>query len=150
MATKKTVKKAKKEAAPKATKKAVKKKTAAKKKTAKPASEAKKKTTKKAATKKTTAKKVAKKSAAGKTKVTAKVDVGWGNSLFVRGDGPGLSWDEGVLMECSNSNSWLWETSSAKADFTVKFLINDDHWSSGDNLEVKAGKSQTTIPEFFG
>jgi hypothetical protein len=93
--------------------------------------------------------KVTAKKSAGDTKLTAMVDVGWGNSLYIRGDAPGLSWDKGTLMTCKSSNSWQWATNTATDDFAVKFLINDDHWSSGEDFKVKAGKSQTVEPSFF-
>jgi hypothetical protein len=30
------------------------------------------------------------------TTIEAKIDVGFGNNLFVRGEGPGLSWEKGT------------------------------------------------------
>jgi hypothetical protein len=34
-----------------------------------------------------------------RTVIIAKFDVGHGNALYIRGDGNGLDWDKGVLME---------------------------------------------------
>ncbi len=47
--------------------------------------------------------------AASLTVINAKVDVGFGNSLFVRGEGPGLSWSKGLPM--TNVGSELWTLS---------------------------------------
>src|SRR5690606_12500637 len=35
------------------------------------------------------------------TVIVAKIDVGFGNALYLRGDGPGLSWSKGVPMDCA-------------------------------------------------
>src|SRR5262245_18623488 len=40
------------------------------------------------------------------TTITARYDVGFGNSLFIRGEGPGLSWDQGITMECLGNDLW--------------------------------------------
>src|SRR4030095_613806 len=34
------------------------------------------------------------------TILEAKIDVGYGNTLFIRGEGPGLSWAQGTPMTC--------------------------------------------------
>src|SRR6266850_556537 len=51
------------------------------------------------------------------TTVTAKIDVGYGNALYIRGEGPGLRWDQGTLMTCVGDNAWaisLGESARAK------------------------------------
>ena len=54
------------------------------------------------AVKKTTARPAVKKAAPKVvvTTITALVDVGFGNTLYLRGEGPGLSWEKGVPMKC--------------------------------------------------
>src|SRR5262245_27675864 len=42
------------------------------------------------------------------TQVVARVDVGWGNTLIIRGDGAGLTWSKGVPMNCFNGSTWVW------------------------------------------
>lgn len=134
MATKKAAKKAVKKTA---TKKAVVKKVAAKKVATKKAV---KKTAKKSAS-------VAKKSAAPLTTVIAKVDIGWGNNLYLRGEGGGLSWDKGTLMDCVDGD-WTWSTASASDGLVFKFIINDDIWAEGENLTVAAGGTSVSSPTF--
>ncbi len=136
-------------------------KTAAKKATAKKASakvakkaapkKAASKVAKKAAVKKTPAKKAAKKAAASKgskTVIEAITDIGFGNLLYIRGDAPGLSWKNGVPMDCKGSNSWSLSLSDVKSSFEFKVLINDIHWAVGGNEIAKPGVTNTTEPSF--
>lgn len=147
--------------AKKATKKAAVKKSAVKKeaatKTAAKKAAVKKTAVKKTAVKKTAAKKAAapkkaaKKPASAKvitTTIVAKIDVGFENTLVIRGDGPGLSWDSGVTMENLGPDTWQWSTTKANNEFEVKFLVNDDTWCDGENLVVKPGSSVGITPAF--
>jgi len=122
--------------------------------------------TKKTVTKKTTAvkenavKKVAAKKTAKVTKkapatspcdltmIIAKVDAGWGNSVYIRGNGAGLNWEKGVLMQCVGDNEWLWEKKSVKSNFEFKFVLNDEVWAVGENVIGKAGEIHTYHPTF--
>ena len=142
MAKKTTVKKAvKKVAAKKATKKVAVKKAATKKVPAKKA--AKKVATKKAApAKKAPAKKVE------KTSIIARVDVGFGNSLYVRGEGAGLSWDKGVQLDNVSPYEWAFSSTQAKGEVTFKFLINDEIWAEGENITVAPGGTSISSPVF--
>ena len=154
-----------KKAAKKATKKTATKKTSVKKVAAKKAP-SKKVAVKKAGVKKTAAKKVVKKVAAKKaskkvavkksarkskdaTVIVARVDVGFGNSLFVRGHGGGgLSWDKGIELENVGPFEWTFATDDVKDDITYKLLINDSLWAEGENETVKKGEHSETTPAF--
>ena len=144
MAIKKTTKKAAKKVSAKKTpaKKAA-KKTAAKKAVKKPV---KKVAAKKVPAKKAAPAKSAKKSS--KTTIIANVDVGFGNSLFIRGEGAGLSWNKGTPLENVSPYEWAFSSTSAKKEVTFKFLINDETWADGDNLTVSAGGSSVSSPSF--
>jgi len=83
-----------------------------------------------------------------RTTVTARVDVGFGNDLFIRGEGAGLSWDKGVLMDNVSPYEWVWKTTRAKSDVEFKFLINDEQWADGDNLTVSPGGASISTPTF--
>ncbi len=135
----------------KAAKKTAVKKTAAKKTVAKKA--ATKTATKKVAATKTPAKKASAKKVATqqptKTTIIANVDVGFGNSLYIRGEGAvGLSWDKGMALENVSPYEWVFTTTSAKNTVTFKFLINDEAWAEGENLSVKAGGTSVSSPIF--
>lgn len=82
------------------------------------------------------------------TIITARIDVGFGNVLFIRGEGPGLTWDKGVPMECKGADEWSWSSSSSASSFPYKFLINDDIWSDGDDYIAVPNKPNVVIPNF--
>jgi hypothetical protein len=139
MAKKPTTKKAvKKVAAKKATKKVVAKKAPAKKVSPKKAP-AKKIVAPKA---KSPTKK------ALKTSIIARVDVGFGNQLYIRGTGADLSWEKGLPLENVSAYEWAFATTKAKSDVTFKFLINDELWAEGDNVTVARGGSSISSPVF--
>lgn len=97
---------------------------------------------KKAPVKKVVAKKVV------TTTIIANVDVGFGNSLYIRGEGAGLSWDAGTLLENVSPYEWSFTTTKASDEVTFKFLINDENWSEGDDLVVAAGGTSVSAPVF--
>ena len=61
----------------------------------------------------------------GLTRVVVTAYIGIGNRLFVRGDGPGLSWDKGVPLQFVSIGKWRWETPDATAPVTIKIFKND-------------------------
>ena len=84
------------------------------------------------------------------TVVVAKYDVGYGNHLYIRGEGAGLNWDTGILMKNVENDVWVWTTNEAAGgEVAFKFLINDEIWSEGDNLIAPAGETTTLYPAFF-
>ncbi len=91
--------------------------------------------------------KTEKRSAPKMTTVVAQVDVGWGNSLFVRGSAPGLSWDKGQKMDWTDSG-WTWNTTAAKIAFELKLSLNDQVWAAGENLTVAPGQTLVVRPTF--
>ena len=84
------------------------------------------------------------------TTIIARVDVGYhgGGTLFIRGEGAGLSWTAGVSMENTAGDEWSWSTPAATEALTFKFLINDEIWSAGDNFTVAAGETFVSTPTF--
>lgn len=82
------------------------------------------------------------------TTISARIDVGFGNALFLRGEGPGLSWEKGLAMECVQDDLWRIVLTESARSFTFKFLINDTTWSAGPDFTVACGTSVTLTPEF--
>jgi hypothetical protein len=82
------------------------------------------------------------------TTIVAKCDCGFGNSLFLRGEGAGLSWESGVPMENSGADEWTWSSSEAVGEIEVKVLRNDSEWAVGDNITVPAGTKSVIEPTF--
>jgi hypothetical protein len=64
-------------------------------------------------------------SADGLTRLLATAYIGIGNKLYIRGDGPGLSWDKGVPLQFVSIGKWRWETADASASFSAKLYKND-------------------------
>lgn len=82
------------------------------------------------------------------TFISAQIDIGFGNHLYVRGEGPGLSWDHGVAMDNTGSNLWTATIKGAKLPVVFKVLVNDLTWNTGNDYNVNAGKSITVYPTF--
>lgn len=83
------------------------------------------------------------------TQIIAHVDVGWGNMLYIRGEGAGLSWQQGVPMICANNGTeWHWIAETEDGPISFKFLVNDVSWSRGENVTVNAGDTHLSDPIF--
>jgi len=82
------------------------------------------------------------------TIISAKVDLGFGNHLYLRGEGPGLSWDKGQAMDCSSNLLWSTNLTGATAPVVFKVLVNDLTWSTGKDYVVEPGQSVTITPTF--
>jgi hypothetical protein len=82
------------------------------------------------------------------TTIIAKIDVGYGNFLYIRGEGPGLSWDRGLVMDCAADDQWTVTISDATQPIVFKLLLNDVTWSAGDDCSVEPDSSITVEPVF--
>jgi hypothetical protein len=82
------------------------------------------------------------------TVIAAKVDVGFGNWLALRGDGPGLSWEKGIPLENIGSGEWTVSLPGIKQPVAFKLLINDLTWSSGENFTAAPGGTTAVAPTF--
>ena len=82
------------------------------------------------------------------TTISVRVDVGFGNSLSIRGEGAGLSWDLGLLMDCVEDNLWRITLPESVRGHTYKFLVNDLTWSTGPDFTAVSGSNVTHTPEF--
>ena len=61
----------------------------------------------------------------GATRLLATAYIGIGNRLFIRGEGPGLSWEKGVPLGFVSIGKWRWETTETAATVTFKLYKND-------------------------
>ncbi len=82
------------------------------------------------------------------TTITAQVDVGFGNTLYIRGAGGGLSWTVGVPMSCVAADLWRISLDAARQDIAFKVLVNDLSWSAGADYSAAAGSNVTVRPSF--
>jgi hypothetical protein len=81
------------------------------------------------------------------TTIEVKTDVGFGNTVFLRGEGGGLTWERGVPLSCVDGKTWRW-SGTVKDPITFKPLINDKIWSTGTDLTVKPGQKVEIKPNF--
>jgi hypothetical protein len=82
------------------------------------------------------------------TTITARIDVGYGNTLYLRGEGAGINWERGVAMNCVASDQWTITLPESARAFTFKFLINDVAWSTGPDFTAGCGTSVKLSPTF--
>jgi len=82
------------------------------------------------------------------TRIRARLDVGFGNALYVRGQGGSLSWDRGIPMECAQADEWVLELPESAGEITFKLLLNDQLWCTGEDYRVSAGEECEFTPEF--
>lgn len=82
------------------------------------------------------------------TKITAKIDIGFGNALYIRGEGAGLSWDRGLLLACVSDDHWSITLGESARPIVFKFLVNDLSWSAGEDYVVAPGSTANFTPTF--
>jgi hypothetical protein len=80
--------------------------------------------------------------------IKAKIDVGWGNALFIRGQGSGLRWDKGQPLLCVDGSTWVWANAQVREKIEFKLLLNDQIWAGGANLVVEPGQHVEVTPSF--
>jgi hypothetical protein len=85
---------------------------------------------------------------AAPTVITAKIDVGFGNTLYLRGDGPGLSWNKGVALACADDAAWTIALPNSASPVVFKFLLNDETWSRGEDYTAAPGSTAELAPTF--
>ena len=79
--------------------------------------------------------------------IEAKIDVGFGNTLYLRGEGTGLNWNHGVPLTCVDESTWKWSGETGQ-ETKFKLLLNDAVWSAGENLVVAPGQKLEVSPIF--
>ena len=85
----------------------------------------------------------------GATRLIVTAYIGIGNRLFIRGNGPGLSWDKGVPLQFVSIGKWRWETLEANAPVELKLLKNDEQESAGlGKLTIEPGHQHEVTANF--
>ena len=82
------------------------------------------------------------------TVIAAHLDIGFGNLLYVRGEGPGLSWNKGIAMECVADDRWSLTLPESARPVIFKFLLNDETWSAGEDYSASPGVNVILTPSF--
>ena len=85
----------------------------------------------------------------GATRLITIAYIGIGNRLFIRGDGPGLSWEKGVPLQFVSIGKWRWETTDAAAPIAFKLYKNDETECPGlGTLVLEPGHQQEVTAKF--
>ncbi len=79
--------------------------------------------------------------------IEAKIDVGFGNTLYLRGEGKGLNWNQGIPLTNVDGCTWQW-SGEADEKLKVKLLLNDAVWAKGEDLVVAPGEKVRIAPAF--
>lgn len=82
------------------------------------------------------------------TTLVATAYIGIGNKLYLRGEGPGLSWDKGQLMEFLAIGKWGWKTTDASAPVSCKIYRNDETPMLDENIVIDPGERIEVAPRF--
>jgi len=61
----------------------------------------------------------------GATRLVVTSYIGIGNKLFLRGEGPGLSWESGQPLEFVSIGKWRWQSSDLTGSIKVRLFKND-------------------------
>lgn len=76
----------------------------------------------------------------GATRLLVTAYIGIGNKLFIRGDGPGLSWDKGVPMQFVSIGKWGWASNDVTMPVACKLYKNDETAALSGEIFLEAGK----------
>ena len=79
--------------------------------------------------------------------IEAKIDVGFGNTLYLRGEGKGLNWNQGIPLTNVDGSTWQW-SGEADEKLKVKLLLNDAVWAKGEDVVVAPGEKVRIAPAF--
>ncbi|MDR0393502.1 MAG: hypothetical protein LBH52_04755 [Puniceicoccales bacterium] len=82
-----------------------------------------------------------------KARIQVTANIGWGNVLFIRGEGASLSWDKGIALQNLDTDRWCWEC-DLRQPITFKLLINDVQWCEGENYTLTPKQTVTIAPTF--
>lgn len=83
-----------------------------------------------------------------KTRIIIKYDVGFKNSLYLRGNGTSLNWEKGIPLKNVKNDEWVWESDQPFTSLEFKVLINDKQYEQGDNHRVLCGGTIQYTPKF--
>lgn len=85
---------------------------------------------------------------ASMTRVVVKYDIGFSNTMYIRGKGGNLSWDKGIPLKNTKNDEWVWETDLNFSNAEFKVLINDKIYEAGYNHTLQSGSTLEYTPQF--
>ena len=84
----------------------------------------------------------------GRTRLIAHAMIGMSNKLFIRGDEPWLSWDDGQQMELIGIGEFAWSIDDLREPIDVTVLLNDDLAAQDGTVTLQPGKTMRINPSF--
>lgn len=84
----------------------------------------------------------------GRTRLIAHAMIGMSNKLFIRGDEPWLSWDDGQQMELIGIGEFAWSIDDLREPIDVTVLLNDDLAAHDGTVTLQPGKTVRINPSF--
>ncbi|MEO7414554.1 MAG: hypothetical protein ABIZ81_14475 [Opitutaceae bacterium] len=85
----------------------------------------------------------------GATRLLVTAYIGIGNRLFIRGEGPGLSWEKGVPLQFVSIGKWRWEMADVTAPVKFKLFKNDDEECTHVGLQTLSPAHQQELTATF-
>lgn len=84
------------------------------------------------------------------TTIRVHYNVGYGNSVSIRGDTNPFSWTQGIAARNTAADVWEFQLERIPAgqSFQFKPLINDTTWSAGNNYVGTGGQTMDIYPTF--
>lgn len=68
--------------------------------------------------------------------------------LCLRGEGPGLNWQEGLPMNYTGNDEWRWSVQGIAQPITCRIYLNDEISAFGDDIVLEPGRAQEVSPSF--
>ena len=85
----------------------------------------------------------------GATRLLVTAYIGIGNRLFIRGEGPGLTWEKGVPLQFVSIGKWRWESSDPTGPVKYKLYKNDAvECTALGEQQVEPGQQQEVSAAF--
>jgi len=84
----------------------------------------------------------------GRTRLIAHAMIGMHNKLYIRGDHPWLSWEDGQQMELIGIGEFSWSIDNIKESIEVTVLLNDEYAAEQGTFVLHPGKTLRVNPTF--
>lgn len=84
----------------------------------------------------------------GKTRLYAHAMIGMRNRLYIRGDGPALSWEKGLPMELTGIGEFAWSVDDLEEPIEVTVLLNDRLQAEEGPVRLNPGDALRILPSF--
>lgn len=78
----------------------------------------------------------------------ANILIGIGNKLYLRGEGGGLSWDQGQPLEFVEIGLYRWVSEPSAESIQAQLYLNDEISALGAGIVLRPGETLEVTPEF--